>query len=297
MDPRRRGQQGGAKVAVLASACLLLGAAGGAYWFHQAKIPETPTPADTHALRQLSEVTRTILRRLESPLELRFYSILDPASVSESDRAFAARVDSLLEAYQREGDGKIKLTRQDNNSAAEAAAADGIKPFNLDKGNACFLGLTLALEARKETLAQLSIDWEPALETDVTRAISRLLDSQPRARAAATPAAKSDAAVFEEVKRVVPNYESLPFEEASGVLRDATLKQLKAAVEQGDAQTKQAREQFAQAQNAGSAAEMEAARQRLRQLQAEQMDAIKRISARSQAQMEALRQLKKEVSK
>ena len=54
---------------------------------------------------------------------------------------------------------------------ANAAAADGIRPFNLDKGDACFLGLTVACGERKESLAQLEPEWEPALPFDLARAI------------------------------------------------------------------------------------------------------------------------------
>lgn len=216
----------------------------------------------------------------------------------ESDRAFALRVESLLSAYLREGAGKVKLALHDSGSSfsPDSAAADGIKPYNLDKGDACFLGITIGQEGRRETLAQLSADWEPALETDVTRAISRLIDASPKAQMAAAPV-KTDPAVVEEVKRAVPNLESLPLDEAVATLRDVALKDLKAAVTQSDAEVQKAREQFIAAQKAGSEADLEIARQRLHQLQASQMEILKRIAAKSQTQVDALRQLKKDDSK
>ena len=66
-----------------------------------------------------------------------------------------------------------------HNSQADDSArafADGLKSFNLDKGNACFLGIVVASGTQKELLPQLSPDWEQAVEPDLTRAIARLLD-------------------------------------------------------------------------------------------------------------------------
>jgi hypothetical protein len=289
---------GGARIAVVASTCFLLGAAGSAYWFHGGTKSEAPVVTGAESLRQLSEVSRAVLRRIDTPIELRFYARLDPSSVPASERAFALRVESLLAAYLREGAGKVKVALHDSDKdfSADTAVADGIKPFNLDKGIACFLGLAVDRAGRRESLPQLSADWEPALEMDVTRAISRLLESKPQAPTAAAPV-KSDPAILEEVQRAVPNLASIPLDEAIGTLRDVALKELKAAVAQGDIEAQKARAQFVEAQKAGSEAEMQAARQRLQQLQASQMETLRRISAKSQAQVDALRQLKNEASK
>jgi len=290
-------QEGSARVVLLAAACLLLGGAGSAYWFYHGSRPETPPPVANPAARQLSEVTRAVLRRLEAPIEIRFYSSLDPASVSPSDRAFAGRSEALLSAYQQEGGGKVKLTTFNAGQSfnPDAASADGIKPFNLDKGSACFLGIVVAQDARKEVIPQISADWEPALETDVTRAIVRLIDAKPPGAPVAP--AQTDPALLEEVKRAVPNFATLPLEEGEAVLHDAALKELKAAATDADAQAKEARQQFTDAQSAGSEPDMRAARQRLQKIQADQMEKFKEIGAKSQAQVEALRQLRKSAAK
>ena len=77
--------------------------------------------------------------------------MLDPASVSDSVTAFARRVDELLSAYQQAAGDKIKVTRftSESNLKPNAAPADGIHAFNLDKGEACFLGLARCLKATK----------------------------------------------------------------------------------------------------------------------------------------------------
>ena len=48
------------------------------------------------------------------------------------------------------------------------------RPFNIDKGEPCYLGVALAFKGHKESLSRLSPDWEQAVEPDITRAIARL---------------------------------------------------------------------------------------------------------------------------
>ena len=126
----------------------------------------------------MSDATLTVLQKLDSVLEIRFYSVLDPASVPDSVMAFAGRVNQLLSAYQQAAGGKIKLTRFDSQSNLNhnAARADGVQAFNLDKGEPCYLGVALVFNGRKETLPHLSPEWEQALEPDLTRAIIRLME-------------------------------------------------------------------------------------------------------------------------
>lgn len=288
------GENGSAKAVALAGACFLLGAGIGAYCLYHGTKREAASQTGPQTVRELSDVTKSVLRRLNAPIEIRFYSQLDPASVPEAERAFAVRAEELLAAYQREGGSNVKVAfhESDKDFNADAAAADGIKPFNLDKGKACFLGIAVAQGSRKETLPQISAEWEAALEIDVTRAISRLIEANAERQVAAAPA-QSDPTIIEAVKRAVPNFETLPLEEGEGILHDAALKELKLAVNEAEAQAKEARQRFTDAQNAGSEADMTAARQRLQQIQTEQMEKLKQISAKAQAQVEALRQLRK----
>jgi thymidine phosphorylase len=60
----------------------------------------------------------------------------------------------LLADYQRESNGKINVTRFSTRSDAnaQAAATEGIKPFNRDKGDACYLGLAIAQGAQRESI-------------------------------------------------------------------------------------------------------------------------------------------------
>ena len=207
--------------------------------------------------------------------------------------AFASRVDQLLSAYQQAAGGKIKLTRFDtqSNLNPNAAPADGVQAFNLDKGEACYLGVVLVFKGRKETLPHLSPEWEQALEPDVTRALIRLVEATRPAAAAVAPSAPNTNAV-QEVKALIPNLGAVSVEEGTRILREAALKDFTAAAKEMEAQVKEAQQRLTQARSGGSDADPQAAMKHLQQVQAEQTEKLKQIAARSKTQIDALQQLK-----
>jgi hypothetical protein len=234
-----------------------------------------------------------VLKRLDAPVEIRFYSVLDPASVPNSLPAFAARVDQLLAEYQQTANGKIVVTRfkSPSNATSTAASADGIRPFNLDKGDACYLGLTVVQKDHKESLPQLFPEWEQALESDLTRAMVRLIDMNLPARSA-TGMSATDKAAAEEVKQAIPNLASVSLEEGTRILREAALKELKAAANEMETQVKEAQQRLNLAQTGKSEADQQAAMNHLQRVQAEQGEKLKEIAARLKAQTEAWQRLK-----
>ena len=293
---RHRGEEAGVRCIVLALAFLLVVAAVSAVWFYRAAHrgpavsgePTGPQPV------VLSEATLTVLRKLDSVLEIRFYSVLDPASLPDSEMAFAGRVNQLLSAYLEAAGGKIKLTRIDSQSNLNqnAARADGVQAFNLDKGEPCYLGVALAFNGRKETLPHFSPEWEQALEPDLTRAIMRLVETPRPAAAAALAPSEINTNAVQEVKALVPNLGTVSVEEGTRILREAALKDFTAATKEMETQIKEAEQRLTQAQNGGSDADQQAARKHLQQIQTEQVEKLKQIAARSKAQIDALQQLK-----
>jgi len=291
-------EQAGARIVALILVSFLLGLAVSAFWFlHPITRGAAYNSAETNGppLIALSDGARAVLERLDSPVEIRFYSLLDPASVSESEQAFAGRVDQLLSAFQQEAGGKINVirynSRTDINAAAAGAAADGIPPFNLDKGGACYLGIAVVHHGKKELLPRLFSQWEPALESDLSRAIARLIDASPSAGRAAA-AARIDPATIEEVKRAITNLAAVSVEEGARILREAALKDFKTAVGEMETQVKEAQQRFSEAQNGGTDADRQAALKCLQQVQADQAEKLQQIAAKSKAQIEALQQLK-----
>ena len=242
----------------------------------------------------LSAPTATVLKHLAVPLEIRFYCSLDPATLSPSMPAFAERVEQLLSQFEREAGGKLTLVRPDfrpDSRVEKAAVADGIKPFNLDKGDACFLGITVAGKEHRESLERLDPEWEQALEFDLARAITRT--AQAEVHPLPVVAAPSGGPLpIEEVKRLIPKLDAVSLEEGTRLLRQAALSEFTRVTQETQTRIQQAQENLLQAQTNRSDAEQQAALNQLQQLQAEQTDKLQQIAARSQAQIQALRRLK-----
>lgn len=239
----------------------------------------------------LSAGTLALLEGLKAPVQIKYYALLDSATVPEEVTRMAGRVEELLAAYRRESGGKITVSIHRSRSEVSAAAADGMKPFNLDKGDVCYVGLTVAQGGKRELIPRFFPEWEQAFESDISRAISRVLSPAASAPAAAVPPL-ADAAVIEDVKRRIPNYASVSLDEGSRILRESALKELQAALSQGVVQLKEAEQRLAQLAETKSEAERQAALQELQRLQAEQAAKLRDITTRSSAQIEALRQIK-----
>jgi hypothetical protein len=287
---RKTGEQAQVRTLLLVLVCFLLGLGAGAYWYYRATHRHLTNTGEAGS--KLAESTKAVLKTLAAPVEIRFYSLLDPASTSDDLRNFAGRVDQLLSAYEQEAGGRLKVARRTAQSDANAASADGVKAFNLDKGDACFLGAAIACKDQKETLGQLSPEWEAALESDLSRAIARVTAAKPAATSTATSTAQTDAAVIAEVKRAIPNLDSVSLVDGKQILRAAALKEIMEAMEKMQQRLKEAQQRISQVQTSGSEAEQQAALKQLQQVQAEQTEKLKEVSARVQAQIQALEQIK-----
>ena len=289
-------EQASARTNLLLAVVFLLCVTAIGYWFYTVSKRKSAAaqaePANPPAI-QLSDATRTVLGRLDAPLEIRFYSLLDPASVPASVNAFADRVDQLLSAYQQEPGGKIKVTRFSSqaNLSANAAPADGIQAFNIDKGEACYLGIALAFKGRRESLSRLSPDWEQALEPDLTRAISRLEDAAQPVQAP-TAVSQINTRALQEVKALIPDIAAVSVDEAKRIIQSATLKDLNSVKKETEAQIKEAEKHYRQSLNGGTEPEQQAARQALEKAQAEQKQKLEQLYSKSAVQLEAFQQLK-----
>ena len=287
-----RGQVQG-RVLLLALICFVAGIAVSALWL---KHSQSPGPGSSNVGSEgagtivLSETTLGVLQRLNGAVEIRFYCLLDKSTVSDAMAAFANRVDQLLSAYESSAGGKLKVSRINSQSYANvnAASADGMKEFNADKGNGCFLGLTASSGGQKETLALLAPEWEAALEGDVTRAIARVAEAGSALQAAATPAANT--AALEAVKLTITNLDSISLEEGTRLLREVALNEFSQATKEMEVRLKEAQQRVVAAGTNPSTAE--AAMKQLQQLQAEQTAKLTEIAAKAQQQLQALQQYK-----
>lgn len=293
---RRAGDQAHVRVIALVLVFFALGIGVSALWYSHTASRGAVKPggeANGQPAYALSDHTKAVLNRLGSPVEIRFYSMLDQATVSPSLFPFAEQVNQLLSEFQHQGNGRINvvLFNSLSDSVAQSAASDGIRPFNLDKGNACYLGLAVACNDKRETLVELAPEWEHALEFDLARAIERVARPNPQPKPSAETL-KNQAQATGQVLRAIPNLASVSVEQGTQILREAALKEFKAAVDEMGVQLAEAQQQLGRAQQSGSDSEQQAAMKRLQHVQSSQAEKLKQIAAGLDDQIAALSRLK-----
>jgi ABC-type uncharacterized transport system involved in gliding motility auxiliary subunit len=129
----------------------------------------------------LSDGTRAILGKLDTPLKIRFYCTQsDTASpYSVLLKSYAKKVDDLLGEYKQNSHGKVIIQKYDpqpDSDAEDSARLDGIEGQPLPDGEKFYLGLAVSLGLDdKQAISFLSPDRERQLEYDISRAISRVV--------------------------------------------------------------------------------------------------------------------------
>jgi hypothetical protein len=276
----------------------ILVAGGGWYWW-QAKLRTSVAKATpTEAAAGLSESTKAILHRLAVPVEIRFYAPADLARLPETLQPFAARVAWWLAEYEQGAAGKIHLNRRDPQSdlsAKVAAGTDGVLPNSDRNGEIYYLGIVIAGDQRRETLPQLSADWEAAFESDLSRAILRVTAAVggPASRAVEVAAIQPiDPQVSEELLRTFPDLATQSFDDVAKNLRAGALEVFKAAAAEMQEKVAVAQQHLAAAQAEKSEAAAQAALRDFQKVQAEQTARLKAITAQLQERLTALERLK-----
>jgi ABC-type uncharacterized transport system involved in gliding motility auxiliary subunit len=126
-------------------------------------------------LYTLSEGTKKILNKLDTPVEIRFYFSKDNAAVPVPLRTYAQQIEDLLAEYQQYSHGKIRVIKLDpkpDSDAEDSANLDGVEGQSLNLTDKVYLGAAISCLDAKTTLPYLSPDRESLLEYDLSRAIS-----------------------------------------------------------------------------------------------------------------------------
>lgn len=290
---RRQYEQGRTQIVVMLVAFFALGLGAGAYWFRHTAQTQPPPTSEHHALAGLSETTMGLLQRLDSPVEIRFYSLLRESQGNSELKTFAGRVAELLGEYDRAGGGKIVVRRFESGGIAgtqSAATADGIEPVRVQQGEMDYLGVAVVCGGQKAVIPRISPEWEAALEFDLSRAIARVTGGASAGELVVNPKA-TDSASAQELLKAMPEVESLSLAEATAKLRAQGLEEFKSAVTQIQSELQAAQRELAEAQQQGGEVEVNA-RKKLQQLQADQSTRLGEISQRMQGRIAAASQLK-----
>ena len=131
----------------------------------------------------LSPGTKAILKKLDTPVKIRFYVTEGANDMPVFFKNYADRVEDLLDEYRQASGGKIridKLNPQPDSEAEDSANLDGVEGqmLNIGGGERIYLGLAISQLDEKVALPFLSPDRERLLEYDITRAIARVANPE-----------------------------------------------------------------------------------------------------------------------
>lgn len=242
---------------------------------------------------ELAIPVRSVLESLPSPVAVHLYLGLEDPGVPESDRAFARRVEQLLDAMVRHADGRLVVERHTVVSPEDqtAAAQAGLEVFHLDKGAVAFLGVIVEGPGGRKVLSRLDPAWEPALAFDLARAMAEV--AQVRAGPAAGPPVE-DPQTLAEVRQVLGEPAGLSREEGADRLREAALEEFRRTVQEFQQRQEELQRWFREAEQRGDAATQQALLEQLRRLQLEQTQALQQLAERLQARLDVWQRLKPE---
>lgn len=126
----------------------------------------------------LSEGTKAILSKLDTNVQIRYYCSKSDAQMPVVLKSYGQRVEDLLGEYEQQSRGFIqiqKLNPEPDSDAEDSAKLDGIDGQMLPDGDRIYIGLSVTMLDKKETISFLSPDRERLLEYDLSRAISRVV--------------------------------------------------------------------------------------------------------------------------
>jgi ABC-type uncharacterized transport system involved in gliding motility auxiliary subunit len=127
----------------------------------------------------LSEGTRAILRKIDTPIHLKLYCTQGDSATPETVllKNYAKQAEDLLGEFKQAAKGKLILEKYDpepDSDAEDSARMDGIEGQMLRNGERFYLGVAITMLDVKEAIPFLSPDRERLLEYDIARAISRV---------------------------------------------------------------------------------------------------------------------------
>jgi ABC-type uncharacterized transport system involved in gliding motility auxiliary subunit len=132
----------------------------------------------------LSPGTRSILKKIDTPIKIRFYCSQPENATPETVylRNYAQEVEDLLEEFKQYAGGKLTITKYNpapDSDAEDSARLDGIEGQVVSaEGEPFYLGLAVSLLDESVALPFLSPTRERMLEYDVARAISQVVTPQ-----------------------------------------------------------------------------------------------------------------------
>lgn len=129
----------------------------------------------------LSEGSRKIVEKLDTPVTIRFYATKDQDNMPPILRSFARRVEDLLSEYDKVGGKNVKIEKYDPEPLSDAedmAKLDGIQAQNIDLFDQIYLGISVRMLDKTASIPMLSLEREKMLEYDISRMITQVTNPE-----------------------------------------------------------------------------------------------------------------------
>ena len=131
----------------------------------------------------LSVGTKAILKKLDTPVKIRFYCSQSETATPETVylKDYARKVSDLLQEYQQIAGKNLiiqKFDPQPDSDAEDSARLDGLEPQPLAGVDPFYLGLSVSMADQRVALPFLAPNREKLLEYDITRAISQVMNPE-----------------------------------------------------------------------------------------------------------------------
>ena len=126
----------------------------------------------------LSAGTKAILKKLDTPVTIRFYCTQSESATPETVflKGYARKVEDLLAEYKQVAGSKLKIEKYDpqpDSDAEDSARLDRIEPQPLPGADRFYLGLAVKCADEVQAIPFLAPNRERLLEYDLSRAIVR----------------------------------------------------------------------------------------------------------------------------
>ncbi len=126
----------------------------------------------------LSQGTKDILARLDTPVELRVYCSQGGSEAAQLFvKNYSRNVDDLLKEYSKAAKGMLRVKRynpEPDSDAEDMAHADGVEGQTINTGDVIYMGIAISCLDNTVALPFLSPTRERLLEYDISRAIARV---------------------------------------------------------------------------------------------------------------------------
>ncbi|MEM6911539.1 MAG: Gldg family protein [Verrucomicrobiota bacterium] len=134
-------------------------------------------------LHTLAPGTRAILEGIDTPVTLRFYYTRDSQALPRPYKLHAQKVEDLLARFSEVAGPELLVEiydTQPDTDAEDSAKLDLIPPRRVGLEEVVYFGIAVSCLGEKERIPVLDPDNEELLEYEVIRAISRVMNPEPK---------------------------------------------------------------------------------------------------------------------